>query len=76
MPTAPLPRSAMDGEPQMHPDDGASGFIPTMMASSGLAQRQCGRCREWFDGDPTLHPVALPAWWLCPPCRAALLGAR
>jgi hypothetical protein len=36
--------------------------------------RQCGRCRQSFPGDPTLHPVALPEWWLCPPCREALLG--
>ena len=27
-----------------------------------------------FPGDPTLDPVALPEWWLCPPCRLALLG--
>jgi hypothetical protein len=36
--------------------------------------RQCGRCRSMFPGDPTLHPNALPDWWLCPPCRTALLG--
>ena len=36
--------------------------------------RQCGRCRQTFPGDPTLHPVALPEWWLCPRCREALLG--
>jgi hypothetical protein len=39
-----------------------------------LSPRQCGRCRKLFEGDPTLHPTALPAWWLCPPCRLALLG--
>jgi hypothetical protein len=27
-----------------------------------------------FEGDPTLHQTALPEWWLCPPCRTALLG--
>ncbi len=36
--------------------------------------QQCGRCRLLFEGDPTLHPVARPDWWLCPPCRAILLG--
>jgi hypothetical protein len=37
------------------------------------APRQCGRCRELFDGDATLNPDAMPEWWLCPPCRAILL---
>lgn len=36
--------------------------------------RQCGRCRLLFEGDPTLHPLARGGWWLCPPCRAILLG--
>ena len=39
-----------------------------------VASRQCGRCRVMFPGDPTLHPTALPEWWLCPACRLALLG--
>jgi hypothetical protein len=38
--------------------------------------RQCGRCRLIFEGDPTLHPTALPEWWLCPACRVALWGER
>ena len=41
-----------------------------------LAPRQCGRCRQLFEGDPTLFPAALPEWWLCPPCRVTLLGDR
>ena|SRR5436305_421231 len=36
--------------------------------------RQCGRCRQMFEGDPTLHQTGLPEWWVCPPCRTALLG--
>jgi hypothetical protein len=36
--------------------------------------RQCGRCRQSFPGDPTLHPLAKPDWWLCSPCREALFG--
>ena len=36
--------------------------------------QQCGRCRLLFEGDPTLHRTARPDWWLCPPCRAILLG--
>ena len=39
----------------------------------GPAPQQCGRCRKLFDGDATLNPDAIPDWWLCPPCRAALL---
>jgi hypothetical protein len=36
--------------------------------------RQCGRCRQSFPTDPTLHAVALREWWLCPPCHDTLLG--
>ena len=42
--------------------------------SNTLAPRQCGRCRQLFEGDPTLPPAALQEWWACPPCRLALLG--
>lgn len=38
--------------------------------------RQCGRCREWFPPDPTLHGVALAEWWACAPCRESLLGTK
>ena len=41
-----------------------------------LRPRQCGRCREMFEGDPSLHPTAIPEWWLCGPCRSSLLGGR
>lgn len=37
-------------------------------------KRQCGRCRKFFDGDPTLHPIAIPEWWACSPCRKAMFG--
>jgi hypothetical protein len=43
-------------------------------ADADLPARQCGRCRAMFAGDPTLNPTALPDWWVCPPCRAALFG--
>ena len=39
------------------------------------ADRQCGRCRKTFDGDPTAHPTALQEWWRRPACHDALLGA-
>ena len=37
-----------------------------------LEPRQCGRCRQLFDGDPALHADAIPDWWACEPCRAKL----
>ena len=36
--------------------------------------RQCGRCQRIVAGEPGLHAVAQLGWWLCPPCREALLG--
>jgi len=45
-------------------------------ADGTIASRQCGRCRATFPADPTLDPFALPEWWLCPPCRLALLGQQ
>ena len=51
------------------PDDtGAANLEP------GVPARQCGRCRELFDGDPTLHREALAEWWVCTECRGALFG--
>jgi hypothetical protein len=47
---------------------------PWAVAGNELPPQQCGRCRLLFEGDPTLHPPARPDWWLCPPCRAILLG--
>jgi len=41
-----------------------------------VASRRCGRCLAMFPGDPGLDPVGLQDWWLCPPCRLALLGPR
>ena len=43
-------------------------------AGGTVASRRCGRCLAMFPGDPGVDPVALPEWWLCPPCRLALLG--
>jgi hypothetical protein len=44
------------------------------LANDQPPPQQCGRCRQLFEGDPTLYPPAQPDWWLCPPCRAILLG--
>lgn len=37
--------------------------------------RRCGRCREPQAWNPAEPPAAAAAWFLCPPCRAALTGA-
>ncbi|MDY7106549.1 MAG: hypothetical protein S0880_35690 [Actinomycetota bacterium] len=45
-------------------------------ASTGaatLAQRRCARCRQLFDGDPTLPSTPIADWWACEPCRERLL---
>ena len=55
-----------------HPPTGE----PTVASESGLAARQCGRCREFFDGDPALNPTAIPEWWACPACREIMFGDR
>jgi hypothetical protein len=47
---------------------------PIDVAEGAPALRQCGRCRDWFDGDPEAHATALAEWWLCPPCRVVLLS--
>jgi hypothetical protein len=65
-------RAATDSRAEVHADDDAPGFHPTMMSTP----RQCGRCRQLFRADPTLDHSAVPDWWLCRPCRVALLGDR
>jgi len=35
---------------------------------------KCGRCRLSFVRHPSIVPGDSPRWWLCPPCRARLLG--
>jgi hypothetical protein len=50
--------------------------VPPRRPDDALSSRQCSRCRKPLKGDPTLHLKAPPEWWLCPPCRIALLGDR
>ncbi len=50
--------------------------LETAIEDPGVPRRQCGRCRLLFPGDPDLFPGTIPDWRLCPPCRAALLGAE
>ncbi len=54
--------------------DRSTTGLPLGNADGSIASRQCGRCRAMSPGDPTLDPFALPEWWLCPPCRLALMG--
>jgi hypothetical protein len=35
---------------------------------------RCGRCRLNFVRHPSISAEDSPRWWLCPPCRARLLG--
>ena len=49
---------------------------PAVHDKAELAERQCGRCRKLFPGDPALHPPAIPEWWACPACREIMFGAR
>jgi hypothetical protein len=47
---------------------------PAPIPGLGVRPRQCGRCRSYFDGDPSLPPQTQSEWWLCDPCRQVLLG--
>ena len=38
--------------------------------------RLCGRCRQSFDGDPTMPVGPLTEWWLCTECRSVLMPKR
>ncbi len=73
MSTVPTERPPTDANALMRLDDDGGSPVE---GDATLPPRQCGRCRKLFEGDPTLHPNALPEWWLCPPCRTALLGDR
>lgn len=79
-----LPLSAIHAAQLMRPPEAGASLdgpltVEAVRPGEGddtVASRQCGRCREMFPGDATLHPTALPEWWLCPPCRLALLGTN
>jgi hypothetical protein len=77
MPAA-APQPTFDAGAQMRFDDDGGTTVRTPTLDSILVPpRQCGRCRGMFEGDPTLvNPGTMQEWWLCPPCRTALLGDR
>ena len=66
----PTPHAVRGGEDSAHVEPAPQ----QPLAGDQPPPQQCGRCRLLFEGDPTLHPPAQPGWWLCPPCRAILLG--
>jgi hypothetical protein len=43
-----------------------------MTAPTDPSRRQCGRCRQHFDGDAALHAGAIADWWACDPRRLKL----
>jgi hypothetical protein len=48
---------------------------PSAVQAEGAVRiRLCGRCRKPADWDPADPPAGQAAWWLCPPCREALIG--
>jgi hypothetical protein len=55
---------------------GATGDRPAPLGGGAPATRRCGRCLAQFPGDPDADPVVIPEFWMCPPCREALLGTR
>ena len=66
----PTPNAVLGDEDLTHTDTAPQ----QPLADDQPPRQQCGRCRLLFEGDPALHPPARPDWWLCPPCRAILLG--
>ena len=62
------------GDGSLVPDPLTGEQTGPVDGDDAVAARQCGRCRAMFPGDPTLYPIGLPEWWLCPTCRLALLG--
>ena len=66
-----LPERAMaspqpDPAPQPQPQ-------PQPQPRPQLLPRQCGRCRQMFEGDPDLEPGTIADWWVCATCRLVLL---
>ena len=66
----PTPNAVLGDEDPAHTEPATQ----QPLADDQPPPQQCGRCRLLFEGDPTLHRTARPDWWLCPPCRAILLG--
>ena len=52
------------------------GALPSsgVIAEPAARMRLCGRCRKPSERDPADPPLSAAQWFLCPPCREALLG--
>jgi hypothetical protein len=46
----------------------------TVEAGDAARTRLCGRCRKVSDWNPDDPLAGEASWWLCPPCREALIG--
>jgi hypothetical protein len=56
------------------PSQPAPKALPGRAVRAEAGERQCGRCRLFFPGDPSDDPTTLAEWWACQPCREALFG--
>ena len=56
--------------------EGVERAVGPTVSTGPPSPRQCGRCRSVFPGDPALDPSAAPRWWVCPPCRIALVPSE
>jgi hypothetical protein len=56
------------------PDD-HTRVVADDAANDAAGTRQCSRCRATFPADPDAGFTEEHAWWLCPPCSIALVGA-
>jgi len=53
---------------------GSTADGPAPLGGGAPPTRRCGRCLAQFPGDRDADPVVIPEFWMCPPCREALLG--
>lgn len=75
MSTASFRPPASEADAASRPDDQPSREAGPATVD-GLVEQQCGRCRKFFPGDPTLPRDTVAEWWACDSCRLALLGDR
>lgn len=51
-----------------------SNDAPAELIADPPAERQCGRCRQFFASEANPNPAAGQDWWLCGPCHDKLMG--
>lgn len=52
----------------------APAAAPAVESPPVSPTRLCNRCRKSFDHDEAQVHAVVASWWLCPPCRATLVG--